>query len=330
MGFLLDIVPNHVGVDDATANPWWWDVLAHGRGSRYASYFDIDWDGGPILLPVLGAEPDPDDEEKATRPSVTLSDDRTELRYYDHAFPVAPGTATDGWEQVRRGARPPALRAGLVETRRGGADLPAVLRRHHTRGRPGRGPGGVRGHARRGAALGRGGRGRRAAGRPPGRPVRPRRLRAPAARGDRARPLAAGGEDPRRRRGAARVVAGRRHDRVRGAARDLRGVRRPGRRGAAHPAHRRAPRAQGERARGRARGPPGGRPTRSCAAEVRRIAAWCPWPRRTTARGRRRRTPSPSCCAASRSTAPTCPRGAWRWRPRCPWPARTGRTWRTC
>ena len=68
MGFLLDIVPNHVGVDDAKANPWWWDVLTHGRGSRYASYFDIDWAAGPILLPVLGAEPDPDDEEKVTRP----------------------------------------------------------------------------------------------------------------------------------------------------------------------------------------------------------------------------------------------------------------------
>ena len=52
MGFLLDIVPNHVGVDVAPANPWWWDVLTHGRGSRYASYFDIDWAAGPILLPV--------------------------------------------------------------------------------------------------------------------------------------------------------------------------------------------------------------------------------------------------------------------------------------
>ena len=95
-------------------------------------------------------------------------------------------------------------RLDLVEARRGGADLPALLRRLDAGGRARRGPGGVRGHPRRGAALGGGGRGRRAARGPPGRPVRPRRLRAAAARGDRARPLAAGGEDPRRRRGAAR------------------------------------------------------------------------------------------------------------------------------
>jgi (1->4)-alpha-D-glucan 1-alpha-D-glucosylmutase len=97
LGFLLDIVPNHVGVDVAKDNPWWWDVLTHGRGSRFASYFDIDWagddsSGGPLLLPVLGAEADPADEEKVLAGEVMLSDDGTELRYYEHAFPVAPGS----------------------------------------------------------------------------------------------------------------------------------------------------------------------------------------------------------------------------------------------
>ncbi|WP_049621060.1 malto-oligosyltrehalose synthase [Frateuria defendens] len=56
MGCLLDIVPNHVAAD--TANPWWRDVLALGRGSAYAGHFDIDWDApggdGRLLLPVLG------------------------------------------------------------------------------------------------------------------------------------------------------------------------------------------------------------------------------------------------------------------------------------
>jgi len=84
--FVLDIVPNHVGVDVPAANPWWWDVLTHGRESRYATYFDIDWDAGPILLPVLDA-----DEEKALS-ELALSDDGTQLRYYEHAAPVAPGT----------------------------------------------------------------------------------------------------------------------------------------------------------------------------------------------------------------------------------------------
>ncbi len=71
-------------------------MLTHGRASRYASYFDIDWDAGPILLPVLGAEPDPATRRRCSPTEVTLSDDRTELRYYEHAFPVAPGTGDEG------------------------------------------------------------------------------------------------------------------------------------------------------------------------------------------------------------------------------------------
>ena len=96
MGFVLDIVPNHVGVDVPQDNPWWWDVLAHGRSSRYAGSFDVDWAAGPILLPVLGAEPTDGDEEKVLAAEVTLSDDRAELRYYERAFPVAPGTGEEG------------------------------------------------------------------------------------------------------------------------------------------------------------------------------------------------------------------------------------------
>ena len=46
MGVLADIVPNHVGVATPAAMAWWWDVLANGRGSRYAEAFDIDWDFG--------------------------------------------------------------------------------------------------------------------------------------------------------------------------------------------------------------------------------------------------------------------------------------------
>jgi (1->4)-alpha-D-glucan 1-alpha-D-glucosylmutase len=62
MGLIVDIVPNHVGVDDPGQNAWWRDVLEHGRSSRYASYFDIDWDldpDGRIILPVLGSDGDP-------------------------------------------------------------------------------------------------------------------------------------------------------------------------------------------------------------------------------------------------------------------------------
>jgi (1->4)-alpha-D-glucan 1-alpha-D-glucosylmutase len=118
MGFLLDIVPNHVGVDVPQDNPWWWDVLAHGRSSRYASFFDIDWDAGPILLPVLGAEPTPADEEKVIATEVTLADDGTVLRYYEREFPVAPGTAEGTVAEVHE-----RQHYRLVSWRRGAAEL---------------------------------------------------------------------------------------------------------------------------------------------------------------------------------------------------------------
>ena len=62
MGLIVDIVPNHVGVDKPEQNRWWWDVLTYGRDSPYASFFDIDWDLDPqarIVLPILGSDDDP-------------------------------------------------------------------------------------------------------------------------------------------------------------------------------------------------------------------------------------------------------------------------------
>jgi (1->4)-alpha-D-glucan 1-alpha-D-glucosylmutase len=61
MGLIVDIVPNHVGVDRPEQNRWWLDVLEHGRSSPYATYFDIDWGldpDGRIVLPVLGSDDD--------------------------------------------------------------------------------------------------------------------------------------------------------------------------------------------------------------------------------------------------------------------------------
>ncbi|OMC34314.1 malto-oligosyltrehalose synthase [Mycobacterium sp. GA-1841] len=84
IGLVVDIVPNHVGVAHAEQNPWWWDLLRHGRDSRYADYFDIDWDlaDGRIVLPVLGSDEDVAD----------LSVDGDVLRLGDLSFPIAPGT----------------------------------------------------------------------------------------------------------------------------------------------------------------------------------------------------------------------------------------------
>ena len=63
--------------------------LEHGQSSTFAHWFDIDWGRAPILIPQLG-----DDADLATELTVENSSrtGRCELHYYDHAYPVAPGT----------------------------------------------------------------------------------------------------------------------------------------------------------------------------------------------------------------------------------------------
>jgi (1->4)-alpha-D-glucan 1-alpha-D-glucosylmutase len=57
LGQILDIVPNHMSL--GKENSYWWDVLENGTSSRYASFFDIDWQQheerlrDKVLIPVL-------------------------------------------------------------------------------------------------------------------------------------------------------------------------------------------------------------------------------------------------------------------------------------
>ena len=92
MGVVVDVVPNHVGIESPATNGWWWDLLQHGRGSRYASFFDVDWEAGDgrILVPVLGED---DLAPGGSIDNLHLADGM--LGYHDHRFPVAPGTAQD-------------------------------------------------------------------------------------------------------------------------------------------------------------------------------------------------------------------------------------------
>jgi (1->4)-alpha-D-glucan 1-alpha-D-glucosylmutase len=113
IGLIVDIVPNHVGVDQPTQNPWWWDVLRHGRSSSYATFFDIDWDldeQGRIVLPVLGSDDDVAD----------LKVDEDQLRLGDLVLPIAPGTGDGTGPQVheRQHYRLVGWRSGLVGYRR--------------------------------------------------------------------------------------------------------------------------------------------------------------------------------------------------------------------
>ncbi len=57
LGQVLDIVPNHMSL--GAQNRYWWDVLENGTNSRYASFFDIDWNSSEerlrdkVLVPIL-------------------------------------------------------------------------------------------------------------------------------------------------------------------------------------------------------------------------------------------------------------------------------------
>jgi len=52
LGLVVDIVPNHMAA--TLENAWWADVLRNGQASRYARWFDIDWESGKVFLPWLG------------------------------------------------------------------------------------------------------------------------------------------------------------------------------------------------------------------------------------------------------------------------------------
>lgn len=107
LGVLIDIVPNHVGVATPAQSRWWWEVLENGRSARYAEAFDVDWDFGEgrIRLPVLGSADDLSALQLVEVPQDAETGTRLELRYYDHRFPVAPGTAALGDDPVAVHAR---------------------------------------------------------------------------------------------------------------------------------------------------------------------------------------------------------------------------------
>ncbi|HZQ69607.1 MAG TPA: malto-oligosyltrehalose synthase [Terriglobales bacterium] len=95
MGHILDLVPNHMGVMGSD-NSWWLDVLENGQASKYADFFDIDWEPlkdelqGKVLIPVLG------DQYGIVldRGELKLTFDREKgefsIYYFQHRFPVNP------------------------------------------------------------------------------------------------------------------------------------------------------------------------------------------------------------------------------------------------
>jgi (1->4)-alpha-D-glucan 1-alpha-D-glucosylmutase len=95
MGQLLDFVPNHMGVGEPL-NQWWMDVLENGPSSVYAPYFDIDWRPlksdlhDKVLLPILGDQYGRVLERGELK--VRFEGGAFYLNYYEHEWPIAPGT----------------------------------------------------------------------------------------------------------------------------------------------------------------------------------------------------------------------------------------------
>jgi len=127
LGIIVDIVPNHMATGNE--NDWWMDVLAKGRDSRYAKYFDIDWNSpradlrGKILLPVLGRPLC----EVLDAGEITLAFDSERgcfvLRYFDHVLPiVANASLTEN-----------QLAAFTPSSREGRERFQALLQQQHYR-----------------------------------------------------------------------------------------------------------------------------------------------------------------------------------------------------
>jgi (1->4)-alpha-D-glucan 1-alpha-D-glucosylmutase len=94
MGLLLDVVPNHMGVGYGT-NPWWQDVLQNGRCSKFAHFFDIEWNPlrpelhNKVLLPILGNQYG---EELESGKLALKYDGDFRIEYYDKTLPIDPQT----------------------------------------------------------------------------------------------------------------------------------------------------------------------------------------------------------------------------------------------
>jgi malto-oligosyltrehalose synthase/4-alpha-glucanotransferase len=89
MGWLQDIVPNHMAFDPH--NPWLYDVLEKGKRSRYACFFDVMWRGEKdkeyIMVPFL--ENTPEEAIKKNDFKIEYKNERFALNYKDQLYPLS-------------------------------------------------------------------------------------------------------------------------------------------------------------------------------------------------------------------------------------------------
>ncbi len=100
LGLIADVVPNHMAVPTPVFhNRALWSVLAEGEDSPFAHWFDVDWaSGDPVLMPVLGQRigtvlaAGELSVDTMVVPGFEDAGAVPVLRYYEHVFPLRPGT----------------------------------------------------------------------------------------------------------------------------------------------------------------------------------------------------------------------------------------------
>ena len=112
-------------------NPWWTDLLRHGRSSRYADFFDVDWETddpdlrGKVLAPFLGRSYGEALEAGEIRLANHASGDPV-IRYFDSEFP-------DRSERLRAYRRMRVESFDPGESVTGAHNLHTLLERQHYR-----------------------------------------------------------------------------------------------------------------------------------------------------------------------------------------------------
>jgi (1->4)-alpha-D-glucan 1-alpha-D-glucosylmutase len=133
LGIIVDIVPNHMAIVGAH-NRWWFDVLKHGRQSRFAHYFDIDWSTDNetlrdrVLVPILGrplGEALSNGEIELAASNCAQTGESVLVKYFDHVLPLSPPSAD---HVIKRG-----LDAYLPHADDGRDRLAAILKGQHYR-----------------------------------------------------------------------------------------------------------------------------------------------------------------------------------------------------
>jgi (1->4)-alpha-D-glucan 1-alpha-D-glucosylmutase len=98
MGLILDIVPNHMCIEDKE-NVWWMDVLENGPSSLYANFFDIDWHPvkpeleNRVLIPVLGDQYGAVLENREL--NLAFDQGCFFVYFHEYKFPILPETYID-------------------------------------------------------------------------------------------------------------------------------------------------------------------------------------------------------------------------------------------